>query len=135
MTELFSYNTTAPNDDIARYPLCHDFPGHFTCSLNRKLWQSWLRQGRQQQVGRIYNAKTSQGELLFFRLHTVHTPGATSFASLHTLPNGPLAGRFKEACRLIDLLANDLERTGAYGKPPIYRAHIANTVTILIRLA
>lgn len=36
LTEFFAYNATAPDDDIARRLLYHDFPGHFTWNRVRK---------------------------------------------------------------------------------------------------
>ncbi|XP_044272021.1 uncharacterized protein LOC123015966 [Tribolium madens] len=106
-TELTGWFELNRDNPQARQFLYREIPYHFVWNKSHKRWTP-----RQRLMGKIisrmYNVSVRNGELYYLRVLLLRVRGATSFESLRIV-NGVVCDSFQEACRQLNLLAEDRE--------------------------
>ena len=114
LTAFFSLNEKLlENDDLDfQSKLTYvDLPKKFRYDKARKEWIRRKPQSEDTVIGRVHTVNPLAGETFYLRilLHNEHCKGKTSFENLKILDNGYKCETFKEVCREIGLLKDDLE--------------------------
>ena len=88
-----------------------DMPKKFRYDKAKKEWIRRKSQSEDTVIGRIHSVNPLAGETFYLRilLHNEHCKGKTSFENLKMLDNGKKCETFKEVCRELGLLKDDLE--------------------------
>ena len=88
-----------------------DLPKKYRYDKTNKKWISRQTRSEDTVIGRIHTVNPLAGETFFLRilLNDDHCRGKRSFTELKTLENGRICETFKEVCRELGLLKDDLE--------------------------
>ena len=97
--------------DMSSLPIYVDLPKLFRYDKGKKKWIRRKAQSEETVIGRVHSVNPLAGETFYLRmlLHNDHCKGKTSFGNLKLLENGKKCETFKEVCRDIGLLEDDLE--------------------------
>lgn len=106
-THLTAWFQLNQENEEARQYLYPDIPHHFVYNQTTRKWQKRKRFNKPV-VARMYTASPRNLELFHLRVLLLHKPGATSYEDLKTIDD-QTADTFKEACKLMGLLADDTE--------------------------
>ena len=114
LTAFFSLNEKLlENDDLDfQSKLTYvDLPKKFRYDKARKEWIRRMPQSEDTVIGRVHTVNPLAGETSYLRilLHNEHCKCKTSFENLKILDSGYKCETFKEVCREIGLLKDDLE--------------------------
>ena len=88
-----------------------DMPKKFRYDKSKKKWIQRQPHSVNTVIGRIHSVNPLAGETFYLRvlLHHDHCKGKTSFQDLKKLDNGRICETYKEVCRELGLLKDDLE--------------------------
>ena len=88
-----------------------DLPKKFRYDKAKKEWISRKARSEDTVIGRVHTVNPVAGEVFYLRilLHNAHCKGKTSFQDLKKLNNGRICETYKEVCRELGLLRDDLE--------------------------
>jgi len=88
-----------------------DLPKMFRYDKASKQWVKRKPQSEGTVIGRIHTVNPIAGDVFYLRilLHNDYSRGKTSFLDLKTLSNGKVCESFKDVCRELGLLKDDLE--------------------------
>ena len=88
-----------------------DLPKKFRYDKASKQWIRRKPQSENTVIGRVHTIHPIAGDVFYLRilLHNQFSKGKTSFANLKTLPNGKVCESYKEVCRELGLLKDDME--------------------------
>ena len=88
-----------------------DLPKKFRYDKATKKWIRRKPQSEDTVIGRVHTVNPVAGDVFYLRLllHKEHSKGKTSFMDLRTLDNGKICESFKEVCRELGLLKDDME--------------------------
>ena len=113
LTAFFKLNEKLKeNEDLnmQSMPMYVDLPKMFRYDKAKKEWIRRKTQSEDTVIGRVHSVNPLAGETFYLRmlLHNNHCKGKTSFDDLKKLDNGKLCETFKEVCRELGLLKDDL---------------------------
>ena len=99
---------TIENENL---PIYTELPKKFRYDNSKKEWIRRKAQSEDTVIGRVHTVNPVAGDVFYLRilLHNDHCRGKTSFNDLKTLPSGKVCESFKEVCREIGLLRDDME--------------------------
>ena len=88
-----------------------DLPKKYLYDKSSKQLKRRKPQSENTIIGRIHTVNPVAGDVFFLRilLHNDYCKGKTSFIDLQTLPNGKVCESFKDVCRELGLLKDDLK--------------------------
>ena len=114
LTAFFSLNEKLlgkKDQDLQSMLSYVDMPKKFRYDKAKKEWIRRKSQSEDTVIGRIHSVNPLAGETFYLRilLHNEHCKGKTSFENLKMLDNGKKCETFKEVCRELGLLKDDLE--------------------------
>ena len=92
-------------------PIYIDLPKKFRYDKQGKEWIKRTARSEDTVIGRVHTVNPVAGEVFYLRilLHNNHCRGKTSFEALKRLENGRVCETYKEVCRELGLLRDDLE--------------------------
>ena len=99
------------NRDAESFPLYVDLPKKYRYDKSTKEWVRRKPRSEDTVIGRVHTVNPVAGEVFYLRilLHNDHSRGKTGFEDLKKLPNGRVCETYKEVCRELGLLRDDLE--------------------------
>ena len=112
LTAFFELNMKLKQDESQIFGLSYiDLPKQFRYDKSVKRWVKRKPQSEDTVIGRIHTVNPVAGDVFYLRLllHNDHSKGKTSFLDMRTLPSGKICESFKEVCRELGLLRDDLE--------------------------
>ena len=112
LTAFFQLNQKIKLDGETESKLSYiDLPKKFRYDKASKQWIRRKPQSENTVIGRVHTVNPIAGDVFYLRmlLHKDYSKGKTSFADLRTLANGKICESFKEVCREIGLLNDDME--------------------------
>ena len=114
LTAFFHLNSKMLEEevsDVQSMPLYVDLPKKYKYEKSTKTWIHRHPRSEDVVIGRLHTINPIAGETFYIRmlLHHDHCRGKTSFADLRTLENGRQCETYKEVCRELGLLKDDLE--------------------------
>ena len=92
-------------------PVYVDLPKKFRYDKAKKEWINRKPQSEDTVIGRVHTVNPLAGENFYLRilLHNEHCRGKVSFQDLKVLGNGRVCETYKEVCRELGFLKDDLE--------------------------
>ena len=92
-------------------PTYVDLPKKYRYDKTKKEWIRRKAHSEDTVIGRIHSVNPVAGDVFYLRilLNNEHCRGKKSFIDLRTLPSGKVCESFKEVCRDIGLLRDDME--------------------------
>ena len=114
LTAFFKLNEKLRSEgimDILLMPRYLDMPKKFRYDKAKKQWFNRKACSEDKVIGRIHTVNPVAGEVFYLRilLHNDHCRGKTSFQDLKVTPNGKICETYKEVCRELGLLRDDIE--------------------------
>ena len=114
LTAFFDLNERLLNEKVYSsdlLPLYVDMPKKFRYDKSKKQWIPRHARSEDVVIGRVHTVNPLAGEPFYLRmlLHHDQCKGKTSFADLRKLENGNVCETYKEVCRELGLLKDDLE--------------------------
>ena len=99
-----------PIDNVI-LPIYTELPKKFRYDKSKKEWVRRKAQSEDTVIGRVHTVNPVAGDVFYLRilLHNDHCRGRTSFTDMKMLPSGKMCESFKEVCREIGLLKDDME--------------------------
>ena len=116
-TELTAFfdlnNQLQESQDESEMPLYVDVPKRYRYDKSKKRWIRRKPCSDDTVIGRVHSVNPVAGDVFYLRilLHNEHCRGKVSFVDLRTLPNGNVCETYKEVCRELGLLKDDMEWT------------------------
>ena len=108
LTAFFRFNEAQMEEDgDVELPLYVDMPEGYI--YEKKEWKK--RKNKKTVIGRVHTVNPIAGDVYYLRmlLHDNHCRGKTSFLHVLTLDNGHVCETYKEVCRELGLLEDDVE--------------------------
>ena len=100
-------------EDIAAdaMPIYVELPKKYRYDKAKKEWIKRKAHSEDTVIGRVHTVNPLAGETFYLRilLHSDHCRGRTSFADLKVLANGRVCETYKETCRELGFLRDDME--------------------------
>ena len=111
LTAFFKLNQQLCEQGAVSLPLYIDVPKKFRYDKQGKEWIKRTARSEDTVIGRVHTVNPVAGEVFYLRilLHNNHCRGKTSFEALKKLENGRVCETYKEVCRELGLLRDDLE--------------------------
>ena len=113
LTGFFKLNETVRDGDlqVSSMPKYIDMPKKYRYDKAKKEWISRQPCSVDTVIGRVHTVNPVAGEVFYLRilLHNDHCRGKISYTDLKTLQNGKVCESYKEVCRELGLLRDDLE--------------------------
>ena len=115
LTAFFDLNQqlekTADGNEDGIMPTYLELPKKFRYDKSKKQWIRRKAHSENTVIGRIHTVNPVAGDVFYLRmvLHNDHCRGKTSFNDMKTLLNGKKCETYKEVCRELGLLRDDLE--------------------------
>ena len=113
LTAFFKLNCKLGEEGLESHlmPTYIDLPKKFRYDKAKKEWISRKARSEDTVIGRVHTVNPVAGEVFYLRilLHNDHCRGKTSFTALRSLVNGRICESYKEVCRELGLLRDDLE--------------------------
>ena len=114
LTAFFDLNKRLLNERVDSsdlMPLYVDMPKKFRYDKSKKQWIARHARSEDVVIGRVHTVNPLAGETFYLRmlLHHDQCRGKTGFEDLRKLENGKVCETYKEVCRELGLLKDDLE--------------------------
>ena len=113
LTAFFKLNEKLGNEGSESHlmPTYINLPKKFRYDKMKKEWISRQARSEDTVIGRVHTVNPVAGEVFYLRilLHNDHCRGKTSFTDMRSLENGRICESYKEVCRELGLLRDDLE--------------------------
>jgi hypothetical protein len=92
-------------------PTYIDLPKKYRYETTKKEWINRKARSEDTVIGRVHTINPVAGDVFYLRilLHNDHCRGKVSFMDLRTMPNGRICESYKEVCRELGLLKDDIE--------------------------
>ena len=99
------------SEDQIDLPTYVDVPKKYRYDKKKKEWIRRKAFSEDVVIGRVHTVNPVAGDVFYLRilLHTDHCRGKISFDDMKTLPSGKICESYKEACRELGLLKDDME--------------------------
>ena len=114
LTAFFQLNLKLRDQNVMEVqsmPKYVDMPKKFRYDKAQKKWVTRQARSEDTVIGRVHTVNLLAGETFYLRilLHDDHCKGKTSFDDLKRIDNGRVCETYKEVCRELGLLKDDIE--------------------------